>query len=172
VKPFRYCPSCGSPVDEPDEEHGTTCPTCGRSWYRNAAPTVGCLILGDGHGLITIRGRDPRKGRADLAGGFLRFDEDPITGLKREVREELGVEVDVALNDLVQVVPHQYEENGDWLLSMGFVARLKSGEPSPADDVAEIRWVTGNEVEELEWAWPHDRELARKVLMNELSGSG
>lgn len=165
MKPYRYCPACATPLERPDSEDSPSCPSCGRTWYRNPVPTTGCLILRNGRGLVTIRARDPHKGRADLTGGFLELDEDPITGLKREVREELGVEIDVSLEDLVHVVPHRYEdEAGQWLLSMGFVARLKSGEPSPADDVADIKWVTGNEVDTLQWAWPHDRELARKVL--------
>jgi NADH pyrophosphatase NudC (nudix superfamily) len=172
MKPFRYCPACASRLGEPDAEGTPSCPSCGRSWYCNPAPTAGCLILGEGRGLITIRGRDPLKGRADLAGGFLRCDEDPITGLKREVDEELGVEIDVSLDDLIHIVPHTYGEEGDWLLSMGFVARFKSGEPSPADDVAEINWITADEIDGLEWAWPHDRELARKVLAHELPGTG
>jgi ADP-ribose pyrophosphatase YjhB (NUDIX family) len=168
MKPFRFCPACAAPLDDPDSEGASMCPACGRSWYRNPAPTVGCLILRDGCGLVTIRGGDPHKGRVDLAGGFLRLEEDPITGLKREVREELAIEIDVSLKDLFHIVPHQYEDDGDWLLSMGFVARLKSGEPSPADDVADVKWVTRNEIDTLEWAWPHDRELARKVLEGEL----
>jgi NADH pyrophosphatase NudC (nudix superfamily) len=173
MRPFLYCPACASRLEDPDAEGTTTCPSCGRDWYQNPAPTVGCLIIQNGRGLVTVRGRKPHKGRVDLAGGFLRVDEHPIAGLKREVEEELGIEINVSMGDLVQIVPHQYEEaNGaQWLLSLGFVGRLRSGEPSPADDVADIKWVMGNEVDALEWAWPHDRELARKVLSNELSGS-
>jgi NADH pyrophosphatase NudC (nudix superfamily) len=169
MKPFHYCPACGSLLEEPDPEEGSTCPSCGRSWYLNPAPTAGCLILREGQGLVTIRAHEPYKGCADLAGGFLRVDEDPITGLKREVKEELAIEIDVSLRDLIHAVPHQYGEEGDWLLALGFVARFVSGEPTPADDVADAKWVTGREVDALEWAWPHDRELARKVLEDELA---
>ena len=172
MKPFNFCPSCGHALEKPDSEGSTTCPSCGRSWYRNPAPTAGCLILLDGKGLITIRGREPLQGHADLAGGFLNCNEDPIAGLKREVTEELGVEIDVSLDDLIHIVPHQYGDDGDWILSMGFVARLKSGDPSPSDDVAAIEWISGDEVDGFEWAWAHDRELARKVLKDDLSRFG
>jgi ADP-ribose pyrophosphatase YjhB (NUDIX family) len=171
MKPFRYCPSCGSRLGKPDPEETSTCPACGRSWYRNPAPTAGCLILRDGRGLVTIRGREPFRGRVDLAGGFLRVDEDPVTGLKREVKEELATEIDVSLRDLFHAVPHQYGDEGDWILSLGFVARFVSGEPVPGDDVASVKWITGNDVDDLEWAWSHDKELARKVLADERSQS-
>jgi ADP-ribose pyrophosphatase YjhB (NUDIX family) len=98
-------------------------------------------------------------------------DEDPVTGLKREVKEELAIEIDVSLRDLFHAVPHQYGDEGDWILSLGFVARFVSGEPVPGDDVASVKWITGNDVAALEWAWSHDKELARKVLADERSQS-
>ncbi len=165
MKPFRFCPSCGKELTHPpDGEGGVRCDGCERSWYRNAAPTAGCVIVRDGRALVTVRGSDPEKGKHDVAGGFLRFDEDPLTGLRREVREELGVEIDVSEKDFVQAVPHRYGDEDDWVLSFGFIARLARGEPQPADDVADIKWVTAEEAEQLDFAWRHDRDLVLAAL--------
>jgi ADP-ribose pyrophosphatase YjhB (NUDIX family) len=166
MKPFTFCPACGSDLDETADE-GAHCPNCGRSWYRNAAPTAGAAIVVDGRALVTERAREPEKGRIDVVGGFLKLDENPIDALKREVAEELGVEIEVSYHDLVQAVPHAYGPDGDWVLSLGFKARLVSGEPEPADDVAAVHWVTLSELEDLDWAWEHDRELVRKALADE-----
>jgi NADH pyrophosphatase NudC (nudix superfamily) len=172
MKPFRYCPACASELADPDTEGASRCPSCGRAWYRNAAPTVGCTILEGGRALITVRGKDPYQGKVDLAGGFLKVDEDPIAGLKREASEELGIQIDVSFDDFIQAVPHRYGEDGDWVLAMGFVARLVSGTPVPADDVAAIKWVDRSEIDALDWAWPHDRDLVRKVLADDESRDG
>jgi 8-oxo-dGTP diphosphatase len=164
MKPFLFCPACGSELDPPDHESGARCPSCGRVWYRNAAPTAGAAIVAGDRALVTIRGRDPKKGRIDVPGGFLRPDEDPIAGLKREVAEELGVEIDVSNRNFIQAAAHTYCEEGDWVLALGFKARLRGGEPRPSDDVAGIRWVGEEELDDLDWAWHHDLELVRKAL--------
>jgi ADP-ribose pyrophosphatase YjhB (NUDIX family) len=122
------------------------------------------VIVSDGRALITRRAKDPEKGRFDIPGGFLHAGEDVIDGLRREIREELGIEIDVGLGDLVQMVPHTYGDEGDFVLAMGFLARLRSGEPVAADDVAELRWVSLDEVDHVEFAWEHDRTLVRRAL--------
>ena len=164
MRPFRFCPACASALDQPDEEGGARCPACGRVWYRNAAPTAGAALVSGDRVLVTIRGREPEKGRIDVPGGFLRPHEDPLDGLRREVAEELGVDLDVSNRDFIQGAPHTYGGEGDWVLALGFKARIVRGEPRAADDVAGIRWVTAEELDDLDWAWPHDRELVRKAL--------
>ena len=161
---FRFCPRCATKLVEASNDSGAHCENCGKSWYYNSAPTAGCVIVRDGKALITKRARDPEKGRYDIPGGFLDRDEDPITALKREVAEELSMEVDVTYSDLVQAVPHLYGEDGDWVLAMGFIARDVAGDPHPADDVEEVRWVTADEVEGVDFAWDHDKQLVKRAL--------
>ncbi len=165
MKPFRYCPACGSRLQEHDHEGGAHCNACGRAWYRNPAPTVGAAIVRDGRALVTVRARPPHRGEIDIPGGFLQPGEDPVEGLRREVREELGIEVDTSIERCVQAVPHRYGPEGDWVLALGFVADpVGEVDLQPADDVAAARWVTAGELEELDFAWEHDRRLVRKAL--------
>lgn len=131
------------------------------------APTAGAAIVRDGRVLATIRARDPEKGKLDVPGGFLKAQEHPIDALKREVMEELGIEVEADVADVVQMVPHAYGDDGQWVLSMGFKARWVSGEPRPADDVAGIRWLSEDELDEADFAWEHDRELLRRALRDD-----
>ena len=163
-KPFEFCPACATKLidGEDDEEHH--CPSCERTWYVNAAPTAGAVIFRDGRALITKRGTEPEKGKFDIPGGFLEPGEDPIQGLRREMREELQIEIDVSMDDFVHAVPHVYGDEGEFVLSLGFRARLSSGEPKAADDVADIKWVGPDEVDDVDFAWPHDRDIVRKAL--------
>jgi 8-oxo-dGTP diphosphatase len=114
--------------------------------------------------LVTIRAHDPKKGQIDTPGGFLTLGEPPLDGLRREVREELGIEIDVSFEDFVQGVPHTYGDEENWVLSLGFVARPLSLALTPADDVADALWVTSSELDDLDWGWPHDRDLAEIAL--------
>jgi NADH pyrophosphatase NudC (nudix superfamily) len=169
MKPFIYCPACATELEEPNAEGGSRCPNCGRSWYRNSSPTVTAAIVSGDKVLVTVRAFPPKKGKTDTPGGFLKPGEPPLEGLRREIREELGIEVDVSFDDFVQGVPHPYGDEGDWVLSLGFRARYLSGEVAPADDVAEAHWATFDELPELDWAWPHDRDLALSALGNHRS---
>lgn len=161
---FRFCPECGGELGPEDADYGRRCDRCDRSWYRNMAPTAGAAIVRDGRALATVRARDPEKGRLDVPGGFLRPDEHPIDALKREVKEELGIEIDADVSDVLSMVPHAYGDRGDMVLSLGFRARWISGDAIPGDDVAGIRWLTLEELDDADFAWPHDRELLRKGL--------
>jgi ADP-ribose pyrophosphatase YjhB (NUDIX family) len=164
MKPFVHCPSCGASIAEPDRNDGVTCGSCQRTWYRNPSPTVGAAIVRDGKVLLTERGGDPYRGKIDVPGGFMNPGESALDGLRRELKEELGVEVDVHASDYVQAEPHRYGYDGEWTLAMGFCARLVSGEPTAADDVANILWVDEEGLDDVDFAWPHDRDLAREAL--------
>ena len=164
MKPFRFCPACGKRLSVPDDEGGARCDACGRSWYRQSAPTVGCAIVKNGKVLVTVRAREPEKGKVDVPGGFLHAGEDPIEGLKREIREELGIEIEADVTDCLSMVAHRYGAEGDFVLALGFAARLVAGEPSASDDVEDVKWVGLDDLERLDFAWDHDRELVKKVL--------
>lgn len=86
-----------------------------------------------------------------------------MDGLKREAMEELGVEVDVIWPP-VMFAPHTYGDDGVHALAIGFRARIISGEPHPTDDVADIRRVSADEIDSLDFAWEHDREFIRNAL--------
>jgi 8-oxo-dGTP diphosphatase len=118
----------------------------------------------DGLVLVTVRAGEPHKGRIDVPGGFLGYGEDPIDGLKREVKEELDVTIEATVDDCVSMAVHRYGDEGEFVLALGFAARLIAGDPHPRDDVADARWVEATDLDDLDFAWPHDRELVRKAL--------
>lgn len=169
MKPFLFCPACAARLGPPDEDGEHLCSACGRTWYRNSAPTAGAAIVSHDRALVTCRAREPEKGRWDVPGGFLRPGEDPIVGLKRELREELDVEVDVGVDDCLSMAVHRYGGDGDEVLALGFRARLIAGDPTPQDDVADLRWVAIDDLDGIDFAWPHDRELVRRALTHERS---
>ena len=79
------------------------------------------------------------------------------------MREELGMEIEVE-GGPVLLATHTYRPDGIWVLAISFLARLVDGEPSPADDVAGIRWVSAEDIpSDLDFAWEHDRNLVRRV---------
>ncbi|MEU6081504.1 (deoxy)nucleoside triphosphate pyrophosphohydrolase [Streptomyces sp. NPDC047108] len=107
---------------------------------------VGGAVLGGGRLLAARRSAPPElAGRWELPGGKLEPGETPEAGLVRELREELGVEVEPLAR-----IP------GAWPLKPGYVlwvwaARLVAGEPRPLEDHDELRWLTPDRVDEVDW---------------------
>ena len=164
TEPYRFCPADGTKLEaKGGESRGAACPTCGRSWYRSSAPAVGAAIVDGKRVLVTVRGIEPEKGRMDLPGGFVEVGEHPRDAITREAREELAVKVEVEERPMPLAV-HTYGADGEYVLAIAFRARIVSGEPDPADDVAELRWVSEAEIDSLDFAWEHDRKIAWRAL--------
>jgi ADP-ribose pyrophosphatase YjhB (NUDIX family) len=163
---WRFCPRCGAELEV--EPKVAACPACGSRYFANSAPTVGALCE-DEHGRLMLARRsiEPRKGKWDTPGGFLEEGEPPLDGLKRELREETGLEVEPveflgALTDLYGDGPEAVA-----VLSLNWTARVVGGTPEPADDISEIRWFAAEELprpEEI--AFPSVVELVERWREN------
>ncbi|WP_431775959.1 (deoxy)nucleoside triphosphate pyrophosphohydrolase [Streptomyces cucumeris] len=107
---------------------------------------VGGAVFDEGRLLAARRSAPPElAGRWELPGGKVEPGETPPRALVRELREELGVEVR-PLEPLA----------GEWPLKPGYVlrvwtARLVSGTPRPLQDHDELRWLTPDRVDEVDW---------------------
>ena len=96
------------------------------------------MLDGEGRVLLGRRGIEPFLGLWDTPGGFVEVGESLEECVRRELREEAGVEVEVGR--LIASVPDTYGPTGDATLNAFFECRLLSGDPQPDDDVAELRW--------------------------------
>jgi ADP-ribose pyrophosphatase YjhB (NUDIX family) len=138
VRIFRFCPWCGGPLGKPVGER-QDCPRCGEPSYLNPKPTASAILLGaDGRILLGRRAIDPHRGLWDTPGGFTMPGESLEECVRRELREEAGVEIEVGR--LVITVPDFYGDTGEATVNAFFECRLLSGEPQADDDVAELRW--------------------------------
>ena len=89
---WRFCPRCGG--DLASVEDHLVCPDCGEELWANAIPGVQGILERDGRVLLARRGREPRRDFWDLPGGFLYETEGAEDGLRREFREETGLEIE------------------------------------------------------------------------------
>jgi len=91
---FKYCPKCGSSHFEIHNEKSKHCADCGFTYYFNSSAATVAFILNRNHELLVCRrGKEPAKGTLDLSGGFIDMYETGEEGVKREVKEETGLEV-------------------------------------------------------------------------------
>jgi mutator protein MutT len=144
TRAFRFCPWCGTPLGAPVGGR-QDCTGCGEPSYLNPKATVGAIVLDDaGRVLLGRRGVEPFLGLWDTPGGFVEPGESLEECVRRELREEAGVEIEVGR--LVATVPDTYGPAGDATINAFYECRLLSGEPRPDDDVAELRWFAAGEL--------------------------
>jgi 8-oxo-dGTP diphosphatase len=124
-----------------------TCPACGFVAYANSQPTASAVVLDDeGRILLARRAGDPERGKWDLPGGFLEEGEHPLDALVRELREETGLEVEPVELAAIEIDRYGDGDEAPATLNLYWTARVVSGEPVPADDVSELRWVAPEEL--------------------------
>lgn len=143
---WRFCPRCGGNLTRQDDH--LACVDCDSWYWGNALPGVQGILERDGRVLLARRAHEPRKGYWDLPGGFLDETEHPLDGLRREFREETGLEVDPVEFLRIDIEPYDHRH----VFSVTWVVRA-DGEPVPADDVDELRWFAPEELPD-EMAFP------------------
>ncbi|HEY7003881.1 MAG TPA: NUDIX domain-containing protein [Gaiellaceae bacterium] len=140
---WKSCPRCTADLEI--TEARATCPRCGLVVWANPAPTISALVLDEGGKvLLARRAADPGRGLWDLLGGFMIEGELPLETLARELHEEIGVEIDPL--EFFGAWPDRYGKDGVWTLNLYWTARIRKGEPRPADDVAEVVWFAPDEL--------------------------
>jgi len=115
------------------------------------------LIRGPQGILLAKRSKGLYKGHWEFPGGKLEEDESPEECLRRELLEELGIEVQVEGIEEAVWMPY----DGFNLLLLLYRCRPKEGEPKPIL-CEEVRWFDPEELKDLPMP-PADRELLRRL---------
>lgn len=104
---------------------------------------LGAIVWKDGRVLMVQRGRPPRAGIWSLPGGAQDLGESVADGIRREIAEETGVQIE--LLGLVEVID-SIQRDADGRIRyhytiVDYVARWVSGEAVAGDDAAAVAWV-------------------------------
>ncbi len=155
-----FCSVCGSPTELHVSERAKRCTACGFTQYPRVNPAIIVLIYREGQVLLT---RQPNwtPGVYSLVAGFVESGESLEACLRREVAEEVGVEVEQIeyLGSQPWPFPHQ--------LMVGFRARYSRG--ALALDTAELedaRWFDLDALPLL----PSPQSIARRIITWHLAG--
>lgn len=142
---WRFCPVCRAELER--GANNVKCPRCGSTNYASSVPSASALVLDDsGRVLLGRRAHDPDAGKWDVLGGFLEEGEHPLDGLRRELREETGLDVEPLEFFCATIDTYPYGPNAEKVLNLVWTARIVGGDAEPADDVAEIRFFAADEL--------------------------
>ena len=154
---WRFCPRCAGPLEWADDG-SLRCAACGFEAWANSVPGAQALVEENGRILLGRRALDPSKGLWDIPGGFLGEEEQPLEGLKRELREETGLEIEPTEFLGIWLQPYA----GRTVLCLTWLARRTGGIPVAGDDLTQLAWFGPDEL-------PSPDELAFETFVEILS---
>jgi 8-oxo-dGTP diphosphatase len=103
---------------------------------------VGAIVVDNGRVLLVCRGREPMKGHWTLPGGVLELGESLVDGVKREIVEETGLEVEpIELVEVLDRIHRDGERVRYHYVIADYLCRVTGGELRAASDADAVRWV-------------------------------
>lgn len=158
----QYCGSCATPMEQSRHERVKCCPRCGLRQYPRLSPAV-IMLVSRGPEILLARAPRFRPGMYSVLAGFVEPGESLEETVAREVREEVGIEI----QDI------RYFGSQPWpfpnSLMVGFTARYASG--NIVIDPTEIEtadWFTRDSLPPV----PGKLSIARKLIDWFISAEG
>lgn len=123
----------------------------------NTINVVAAVIMKEGKVFATQRGYGEFKDGWEFPGGKVEAGESPEEALRREIREELEVEVNVG--DLIDTIEYDYPA---FHLSMKcYACTIAGGSPHLLEHEA-ARWLSADQLDSVAWL-PADITLIPKI---------
>ena len=149
-----HCPRCGEKTERLPGEWGKRCPQCRYEHYPHLHPAV-IVLVKDGDRCLLARKAGWAPGRYALVAGFVDNGESLEGAVAREVKEEVGVDVE----DI------RYVGSQNWpfpsQLMVGFVATYAGGEIRiDPDELEDARWFPGGSLPGL----PSRHSISRFII--------
>lgn len=143
---WRRCPVCGAGLESVEDGASVECASCGFRHYASSKVTACAVVVGEeGKVLLARRASAPFAGRWDLPGGFVGEGEHPEDAVRRELREETGLEVEP--NALIGIWMDHYSEDGSGPSTLNvYYAATARGGGEAADDVSELLWASPDDL--------------------------
>jgi NAD+ diphosphatase len=151
----RFCGRCGTATQPMTDQRARHCPQCGLDAYPRIAPAVIVLVERDDGRVLLARNASFSEPFYSCLAGFVEPGETLEEAVRREVAEEVGIEV----RDL------RYFASQPWpfphSLMIGFTARLASGELRPdGHEITEAAWFPASGLPRL----PGEISIARALI--------
>ena len=150
----RFCGRCGTATAARDGERARECPACKLVVYPRVAPAMMVLVI-RGRELLLARASRFPTGMYSALAGFVEPGETIEDCVRREVREEVGIEVDRIAYFASQpwAFPHS--------LMIAFTAHYAGGELTPdREEIADAQWFAPDALPSL----PSPVSIARHLI--------
>lgn len=143
---YNFCPNCSKKITKKSKSL-YICSYCGLHFYENPRPTNALILENEKEEILLVKRKSPpKRGYWDLPGGFVNTRESMEQAIRREIKEELGIN----LNNFHYLfsLPDRYLYKGLNYYILGFFFRIKMKRPKifPRDDIIEARFFTKDKI--------------------------
>ena len=124
---------------------------------------VGGVIFDGASVLLAQRGQEPGKGTWSLPGGAVELGEKLIDALKREIREEIGIEIEVGglIRVLDRIIQDEEKRIRYHYVIVDYWGWKVSGQPKPGSDASDVCFVSLKGIQKMDI----HREVQETILM-------
>lgn len=145
INAYKFCPVCSSSLTK-KEDMLLVCKN-GHKLYINPLACNGVIIENEKQEILLVkRNNEPFKEYWDLPGGFINPDENLNDSVKREIKEELDIEVKVGKVIGVYNDKYLYQNINYPSLAIIVTAKKISGDIRPLDDVSGYKFFSKEEI--------------------------
>ena len=164
--PFQHCPRCGQNGFNVNKPNSRRCVACGFEYFFNAAAAVAALIVNEsGHLLTAVRANDPGKGMLDLPGGFVDAGESAEDAIRREIKEELNLDIDRTEYFLSTPNEYHYKDVTYATLDLAFICHVNNFNPlRPQDDVQDVLFIALEDIKIERFAFESIRRIVSAFI--------
>jgi len=150
----QFCGRCGSPTQEQTGERAKICPSCSFISYTRICPATITAIIKDGK-ILLAHAKGFKGNMYSLIAGFLEPGETLEECVKREIMEEVGI----------QVKNIKFFDSQSWpypnSIMIGFTAEYESGEICvDGEEILDAGWYDVTTLPEL----PPKMSIARAII--------
>lgn len=155
----RFCGKCGSPTRMKAGERAIECLPCGNTVYPKISPAVITAITHKDKILLAHNANFPA-GRFSLIAGYADIGEALEECVRREAREEVGVEV----TNIRYYKSQPWPYSGSMMIGF-FAEALSTGDGDPeirvdGKEIAEAHWYTADNLPDV----PPNRSIAGEMI--------
>lgn len=137
-----FCVKCGSGCEQfvDDNIVRYRCHSCNYIYYKNPYPCVSVLVINNqGKILLGKRHKDSIfSEKWCLPCGYMEYEETYIAAAKREVKEEMGINIEP--KGIINVVSNNFENGVSSLVIVLLAYYEEQNNLVPGDDITEADW--------------------------------
>ena len=137
----QYCGRCGAKTENDEKDMMLKCPECMQIHYPRIAPAI-IVAIRKKDKLLMAKHSYHKSHRYALIAGFVEAGESIEEAVRREVKEEVGIEI----KNL------KYQKSQSWpfpnSLMLAFTAEYDCGDIKvDGDEIVKAKWFSANEIE-------------------------